>query len=161
MSTTRRAPARVFMAQDVAACGRDAPGAADRADCLAGKLDQPVALHFSQVDGGDVEIAVLDEREGVQGTCQLGVARRGGDDGERVFRLQQAVDVLVFLWVIEGEVLGHELLAGQLAVHQEQLAGCLGAFQLVQAGDDDERRPDLAAQRVRADQGLEGFSAST
>ncbi len=46
----------------------------------------------------------------------------------------------MLLRVIEREVLGHQLLAGQLAAQQEQLAGRLHTLQLVDVGGGDQRR---------------------
>ncbi len=118
------------------------------------------ALSRSHVRVRDIEIAVLEERERILGADELRVAFRRRDDGRRGGTLAGAIDPLVRVGVVEGEVLGHQLSARKLASDQQNRAGdALSVlFDLLDPRDADERGTHIAGQRVGADMSVDDSS---
>ena len=91
--------------------------------------EQPLALDVSQVGVGDVEVAVLEERERVTGRPPgRDRCRSPRTTAARPGRLDRGDDALVLGGVVEGEVLRHELTRRDRPVQQEYRA--LGAARL-------------------------------
>ena len=128
-------------ASDVAGPARVAPRVDLQPRHLARPRGQPQALLGGHVGGGDAEAAILEERVGVDGAHGLRVGRRGGQHGQRRLGFQQADDALVLVGVVERIVLGHDLLAGDLAAQQDDGAGQVRGRQLVQGRHHDQAAP--------------------
>ncbi len=103
--------------------------------------------HISGVHRGDVKIAVLNEREWVSGSCQLGVASGGSDDSSRGFLLQQGDDELMVFGIVKGEILRHQLLARQISVKQQDFATAVLSLEFLHGRGSTQGSGDVASQR--------------
>ena len=98
-------------------------------DRLSDMRGQVFSIHIFHMPDRNVEVSVLDQREGVHCTCQLGIMPGGCDDGRRCFLLQERNDALVMLGIVKGEVLGHQLFGSQFTHNQQDLSPCFHSFQ--------------------------------
>ncbi len=117
-----------FAGNDIAAFGGDALGPAFQDNLLARMLGQPMSFFVGHVDGWNVEIAVFDEGKWIHGAHHLPIPCSGGDDGPWLLCLQQLDDPLVPVRVVEREVLGHQLLFGDIPAQQDDLVGDIGSL---------------------------------
>jgi len=136
----------------IASCGWDALSRKTQLGHLSDVGGQTLPLHIRHIDRGNVEVAVFDQREGIDAARQFRVASRRRHDCCRPLGFQRLDDALVVLWVVEHEVLRHELLYGQFPKHQQDFASRVHVFQFALCGDSAQFGAHITPQRVRAHQ---------
>ncbi len=104
------------------------------------------------VDIGNVEITIDEERVGIQGTDQFGVAAGGGHNGSGGFALEEGDQFLVVIGIVEDEIFGHELFCAQLSVQEQDFAAAVQFFQFQAGGGGNQGGIHAAGQRVGADE---------